>query len=133
MSITVRNLRDGEALPQGLHTGFEELQVMPLWCWIAEQDSEVLGVLMGAPCHGLVYLLRLCVKPECKTKIVPLLLLRAFLRDCFARGFKAYFTHLDPTRELEGRLLGLCREAQGVQVTVPQVAVVGFLHDAGRY
>jgi hypothetical protein len=55
------------------------------------------------------------------------------LRDTKARGFKAYITHLDPTQPLENKLMRLCQDAGGLQVTIPQVAVIGFLEDAGRY
>jgi hypothetical protein len=131
--MNVRNLRTNESMPDGIETGFEKLRVMPEWCWIAEHEGEPMGVLMGAPCHGIVYLVRLCVKHGIKNNTVPVALFRAFMRDCKERGFLAYFTHLDPTRDVERRMIGLCRQANGAQVTSPQVAVIGFVADAARY
>jgi hypothetical protein len=124
----VRTLRPDESIPDGLNTGFERMPIMPDWCWLAEEEGITQGILMAAPCHGLVYLARVCVKEEAN-KAVLLALFRALFRDTKARGFKVYITHLDPTKELESRLIGLCRETGGYQVTIPQVAVVGWLEE----
>ena len=127
----VRTLRDSELMPEGFATGFEKMPVMREWCWIAEEDGKPVGILIAAPCHGIVYLMRLCTKDGHSADVF--LLLRHFFADTRARGFMGYMLHVDPTRPVESKLIGLCRKAGAIQVTVPQVALVGFLKDAGRF
>jgi hypothetical protein len=127
----VRTLRESEAMPEGFDTGFEKMPFMRDWCWIAEKDGKAVAILIAAPCHGIVYLMRLSIAHGQSIAAVPLL--RRFLTDARARGFMAYLVHLDPTRAEESKLIGVCRKAGGTQVMLPQVAVVGFLSDAGKF
>jgi hypothetical protein len=130
--ITARTLREGEPIPEGFNTGFERMPFMPEWIWIVEQDKTPAGVLIAAPMHGLIYLMRFCVKPG-SDKTVALVLLRAMLKDTKARGFRGYIAHIDPTNSEENVLIPLCRKAGGAPLPLPQTMLVGSIDKAARY
>lgn len=127
----VRNLGAGEAIPDGFSTGFERAAVMPEWVWIAESDGPV-GVLMAAPCHGLVYMVRICVKKGSNPSVA-MALIRACLRDSKSRGFKGYFLHVTTMSGSERGLIPICKKAGGVQLTHPQIVLAGAIEKAVRY
>jgi hypothetical protein len=129
--MLVRNLQLDEICPD-FKTGFEKLAIDPTWAWIAEESGTKYGILLAAPCHGLVYLARLCVV-EGAPVFTTVLLLRGFIRDASARGYKAYFTHVDPTRENERQFIKFCRMAEGIQAPDVQVCIAGSLKKAGKY
>ena len=130
--MNVRTLSAGEHIPEGFNTGYEKMPVQGDWIWVAEKDGIATGVLMVAPCHGLIYLMRLCVKKGSPT-IVAFLLLRECMRETRRRGFKGFFTHIDPTGEIDRRILQTCRKSGGVQMLIPQVMLVGSIERAARY
>ena len=127
--ISTRNLRENEAMPEGFATGFEKMPVMRDWVWIAESEGAAIGVMLAAPCHGLVYMVRLCVK-DGANQAVATILIRACMAECSKRGFKGYFFHVDPMREIERNLIPICRKAKAIQVTIPQIAIIGSVEDA---
>lgn len=129
--IRVRTLRDGEPMPEGFNTGFESMPLIRDWVWVAEED-EPLGVLIAAPCHGLVYMMRICAKEGAKPSVVTAII-RACMRDCEARGFKGYFFHVTTLNQAERTLIPICRKAGGVQLTHPQVVMAGSIEKAARY
>jgi hypothetical protein len=120
--ITTRTLREGEAMPEGFSTGYEKMPIMRDWVWIAE-DGEPLGVLLAAPCHGLVYMMRLCVKDH--NPMTAALMVRSCMKDCDKRGFRGYFFHVSTMSEAERALIPICRQVGAVQVPLPQVLIVG--------
>lgn len=130
--ITVRTLREDESFPQHLGTGFEHMPVMKSFCWVAEHEGRIVGMLMGAPCHGLVYIVRVRIE-QAAPAMTALLLFRNSLRDCKQMGFVGYFTHVDPTRENERALIPICRKAKGLQFVMPQVPLAGPIDAAVRY
>jgi hypothetical protein len=130
--MNVRTLRADETFPVGFETGFEEMPVMKNWVWIAEEDGEVAGVLIGAPMHGIVYVLRLCTRAGAPGSTA-FLLLRHFMRDCAARGIKGYILHIDPTLETMRRLIPLCKRAGGVQLNMPQIMLAGKTAPAAQF
>jgi|SRR5215469_15200874 len=130
--IEVRTLREGEPFPQHLETGFEHMPVINRFCWVAELGKEIIGILMAAPCHGLVYFVRMRV-PDESPSITAALLFRTAIRDLEKLGFKGYFTHVDPTRPAERAMIPICRKAGGLQVVTPQVPLVGSIEKAARF
>lgn len=128
--ISVRTLREGEPIPEGFNTGFENMPVMREWAWIAESDCPV-GVLLAAPCHGLVYMMRICIK-EGSNPAVAVVLIRACMKDCEKRGFKGYFFHVTTMTEVERTLIPIVRKAGGVQIPLPQLMLVGPIDKAVR-
>ena len=127
--ISVRTLKPGEAMPQHLGTGFEQMAVMNEFVWIAEKGGKIVGILMCAPCHGIIFIVRLRAEKDAPPMTVTLLL-RKCVKDCKERGFKGYFTYVDPSIETERKFIPICRKAGGLQVAPVQVALVGKLEDA---
>lgn len=130
--ITVRTLKPGEAMPQHLDTGFEKMAVMNDFVWVAEKGGKIIGILMAAPCHGVIFFVRVRVEKDAPTMTVALLF-RKCVRDCKGRGFKGYFTYIDPSLETERRFIPICRKAGGTQIASVQVGLVGNLEQAARY
>lgn len=130
--ITVRTLKPDEEMPQHLGTGFEQMPVMKDFVWVAELEGKVIGILMAAPCHGTVFLARLRTEKSAPAMAVPLLF-RKFVKDCVERGFKGYFTFIDPAFDAERRFIPICHRAGGVQIMALQVGLVGKLEDAARF
>lgn len=128
--ICVRTLRKGEEIPGGFATGYENMPVMTDWAWVAE-DGVPVGVLLAAPCHGLVYMMRLCVK-EGASQATATILLRSCMKDCNERGFRGYFFHVSTTNQVEMDLIPICRKAGGTQIPLPQVLIVGPINKAAR-
>ncbi len=129
--MKVRTLRSSDSFPEGFATGYEQMPVMKNWVWVAEEGDEACGVLMGAPMHGLVYLMRLCVRDNAP-KTVAFLLLRTFMRDTLKRGFRGYWVHVDPT-EMDRKMIPLVKRAGGFQLLTPQTMLVGSLERAARF
>lgn len=130
--IHVRTLREEEDFPAHLETGFENMPVMKSFCWVAEHDGRIIGILMAAPCHGLVFLVRVKIKDKAPIATASLLF-RKCVRDCNERGFKGYLTYIDPQRESERRMIPICRKAGGFQIQDVQVGLVGSFEKAARY
>jgi hypothetical protein len=129
--IEVRNLRLNEPIPDGFHTGFEGMPVMCDWVWVAEISGRPAGILLAAPCHGLVYMMRLCVKTG-ENGAVAAVILRGCMKDCKARGFRGYFFHVSTLEQVERDLVPIVRKAGGVQLPVPQVLMVGPIEKAAK-
>jgi hypothetical protein len=131
-STEVRNVEDGDCLPESLYTGFEKMPMDSDWAWIAVKKATINGILIAAPCHGVVFIARLVVRRDAPFETLPLLL-RNFFKDAKGRGFSGFITYLDPTRDEESALLRLVRKAGGQQVTTPQVLVAADFNTLGRW
>jgi len=116
-------------MPQHLGTGFESMPVMKSFCWVAETEGRIVGMLLAAPCHGLIYIARVRVE-ETAPPITALLLFKNCLRDCKQMGFLGYWAHIDPTRESERAMIPICRRAKGLQLVLPQVPLAGSIDAA---
>jgi hypothetical protein len=130
--ITIRTLRNGEPMPTYLDTGFEKMPVMNDFVWVAEESSRIIGILLASPCHGLIFFVRVRVEMNAPSMTLPLLF-RHCVQDCNKRGFKGYFTYIDPSRESERSFIPICHKAGGLQVQSVQVGLVGSLEKAARF
>jgi hypothetical protein len=130
LRIKVRTLEKEESIPAGFNTGYESMPLMGDWVWIAE-DGEPLGVMLAAPCHGLVYMMRVCVK-DGANPATALILMRECMKECNRRGFKGYFFHVSTMSQTERDLMPICRKAGAVQIPLPQVMIVGSVERAAR-
>lgn len=119
-------------MPQHLNTGFEQMAVMNDFVWVAEQDGKIVGALMAAPCHGLIFFVRVRAEKGASSMVVPLLF-RKCVKDCKERGFVGYFTFIDPSLEAERKFIPICQKAGGTQIMSLQVGLVGKLEEAARY
>ena len=130
--LSVRTLREEEDFPIHLDTGFENMPVMKSFCWVVEKDGRIVGILMAAPCHGLVFLVRLRVDKRAPVSTTSLLF-RKCIKDCMERGLKGYFTFIDPALDFERRMISICHRAHGFQIPSLQVGLVGRIEDAARF
>jgi hypothetical protein len=119
-------------MPQHLGTGFENMPVMKSFCWVAEYNGSVVGMLMAAPCHGLLYIARLRIE-DGAPRATALLLFRKMMRDAKERGLLGYFTHIDPSRESERAMIPICRKAKGLQINLMQIPLAGSVEEAARF
>lgn len=125
--MVVRNLKPDDVLPDLLKTGFELAKTCAHeWIWVVERDGKIVCLLVTAPAHVMVILLRLLSTPEAEGTDVRALLLHTF-REIKERGYKGYSTWLDPTKEPENAFIGIIRAIGGVQLMNPQVACCGAL------
>src|ERR1700693_3133010 len=129
--ITTRTLKEDESIPEGFATGHEQMPIMRDWVWVAE-NGEPLGVLLAAPCHGLGYMMRVCVK-ENANPATATILIRACMTECEKRGFRGHFFHVSTLPQAERVLIPIRRKASGVQVPLPQVVIVGPIDKAARF
>lgn len=88
---------DLDAIPEGLKEG-ENWPLLTLddhWVWLA-RDSEggVVGILIAAPCHGLVFIWRLKMLETAPHWALGKLL-RQFIRDLRSRKCLGYIACLD--------------------------------------
>lgn len=123
--MIIRNLQKGETVPDELKTGFE-VGDMPEWIWLVERDGEIVAMLITAPAHVVVILLRLMSTSKAHPLDIKFLLAKAGA-EIKERGFKAYVTWLNPQRKAEESLLGIIRGSGGVQLDEPQVICAGRL------
>ncbi len=130
--ITLRTLRKYEAMPTGMNTGYEKMPLQTDWVWVAEDDEIPVGVVMAAPCHGLVYVMRLCVRKGVNPHVA-LALLRACMKDSQNRGFRGFFFHIDPTNDVDRQIMTICRKTGAKQLTTVQCLIAGSVERAARY
>ena len=83
-------------IPETLREGenWELLTLDPDWIWLAEAEGRVVGVLIAANCHGLVFIWRIKMLPEAPHWALGKLF-RRFIRDLRQRGSLGYITFLD--------------------------------------
>jgi hypothetical protein len=122
--VTIRNLRAEEKLPSHFRTGYENMPVMPDWCWLAEENGKALGALLAAPAHGVLFLMRLYTIDGAPTEVTTSLLLQC-LSDADKRGYQGFLTYVNPQREAEGKLMMIAELWGGFQAPEVQVAIAG--------
>lgn len=130
--VRVRTLAPGEAMPQHLSTGFEHMAVMNDFVWVAEKDKKIVGILLAAPCHGLIFFVRVRTVEDAP-HVTAHLLFRNCVRDSLARGFQGFFTYIDPSLKAERHFISIVLRAGGIKIESPQVGLVGNLESAARF
>lgn len=97
---------DLKAIPDALKEGenWPLLDLDPDWVWVSYDKAErIVGILIAAPCHGIVLLWRVKMLPS--APIMALLrLFRSFIRDLRKRHCLGYIVMLDATRPDEQAL-----------------------------
>jgi len=126
--VTVRHLILNEALPDGLRTGYEKGACDPSWIWLAESNGAAVGILVTAPAHVLVILMRMVILDGAPTITAYKLLAQGF-REMKERGYKGYVMWVNPTQEREQRILRLVAAAGGGQSDVPQILCYGKIEE----
>lgn len=111
LRASVRLLRHGESLPESFELGFAHLGALdPSWCWVVERGGAIEGCLLASPCHGTALIWRLVLIPGAPLSSLTRLL-RAFLRDCRARGLAGYMTLVDEGVDAQGKLKKIMERA----------------------
>lgn len=95
------------------------------WIFVIEDSERVWGVLVTAPAHGLVMLMRCALCEGAPATALGRLLHGAFgvLR---LRGYHMWITVLDPTTQVERELYRVSRRWGAEQWPSPAVVMVGL-------
>lgn len=110
--MNVRNLILGEELPPELVTGYEKGQCDPDWIWVADYNGKPVGILVTAPAHIAVILLRLVMAEGAPPTAAGALLAQAFA-EMKARGYSGYIIWLGETQSVEKQLLRMVEATGG--------------------
>lgn len=127
MSIKVRNFVKGEELPETLRTGYESAPNADTdWIWVAEHEGRITAIFVTAPAHLAVLFIRLISTPDAHTNDVRAILVYAcaVMKE---RGFQAYFTWLDPTKDVEKTLMDIFIQAGGTRFPNEQALCAGVM------
>lgn len=122
--MIVRTLRKGEQLPEGLRTGYEGVKCDPDWIFLVERDGKPVSVLVAAPVHIVVLLVRLVSSPQAGVNDVRSLLLY-FVQCVKERGYSGYITYLGLHLQQERTLAEIIKATGGTQIEEPQYLCLG--------
>ena len=114
----------GEKLPEGLRTGYEGGQCDPDWIFLVERDGIPVAVLVAAPVHIVVLLVRLLSSKEAEVNDVRRLLLY-FVKTVKERGYSGYITYLGLHLQQERTLAEIIKATGGTQIEEPQYLCLG--------
>lgn len=96
--ILIRHLETGDLVSQELLGKWGLFYLDCEWVWIVEHEGTVEAILITAPMHGVLFLLRIAA-----TKNAPrawmVVMLRRVLREAKERGLLAVMTYLTATKE----------------------------------
>jgi hypothetical protein len=120
----IRTMRKGEALPPELKTGYERGNSMPEWIFLAEEDGQPTAILVAAPAHIVVVLMRVVATPKAKVTALRSLLLY-FLETIRERGYNGYFVMINPEIQQEAALGRIVEATGGVKIPEPHYFCVG--------
>jgi hypothetical protein len=121
---------DLDAIPEALKEG-ENWPLLTLdenWVWLAKDgDGSVVGILIAAPCHGLVFIWRLKMLATAPNWALGKLLRRC-IRDLRARKCLGYITWLDVCSRPEEMALARIAARAGALFTAATTVVVGSIN-----
>lgn len=104
--IEVRNVDGAWEVPFNVWPGMQT-KLDRSWVWVAHREGhKPEAVLVGAPAHGLVILLRIWKQPGAPSTLVRRLLQQT-AQDCIQRGLKGWMCMLDGSRKEELKLAKL--------------------------
>lgn len=107
---------DVKHIPDALKAGesWPILNLDPDWIWESrDENGEVVGILIAAPCHGLVFIWRIKMLKTAPAAAL-LSLFRRFIKDIRARGCLGYMATLDLCRPEEQQLARVAIRARGM-------------------
>lgn len=116
-------------IPEALREGenWELLTLDPEWVWLAWDREQVVGVLIAANCHGLVFIWRVKMATDAPYWALGKLL-RVFIRDLKKRGCLGYITFLDVcNRPMEQAIAKIAFRA-GAHFTTATTVVYGSVN-----
>lgn len=110
--MNVRNLILGEELPPELVTGYERGECDPSWIWVVDYNGKPCGILVTAPAHIAVILMRLVMAEGAPPMAAGALLSQAFA-EMRNRGYFGYILWLGETQSVEKQILHLVEATGG--------------------
>jgi hypothetical protein len=99
-------------VPAELMHGYEAFPIDQQWQWVAVVDGRIVGQLLGANMHGLLFILRLTMLADAPPSCLLCLLRQAF-RDAEAQGCMAYMTFLSDQQPAEVKLMRIVQRHNG--------------------
>lgn len=117
-------MRKGERFPEELRTGYEGGQCDPDWIFVVEREEKPVAILVAAPVHIVVLLVRLLSSPRASVNDVRSLLLY-FVKTVKERGYSGYITYLGLHLEQERTLAEIIKATGGTQIEEPQYLCLG--------
>lgn len=126
MSATMEFL---ERLPEALKEGesWELLSIDPEWVWLAEDGGKVVGILIAAPCHGMVFIWRVKMLPEASYWSLGKLF-RNFIRDLRKRKCLGYIAFLDLVGQKNEQAIARIAARAGAHFTTATTVVYGSVN-----
>ena len=118
---------DLKTIPDGLKEGesWPILSLDPEWVWLARNDdAEIVGLLIAAPCHGLVIIWRLKMLPTAPYFSLGRLF-RDFIREIRRRGCLGYVGLLDVVERPAEAILARIAFRAGAQFSTAATVVFG--------
>jgi hypothetical protein len=119
-----------QSIPEALREGenWELLTLDPEWVWLAEDaEGSVVGILIAAPCHGLVFVWRVKILPTAPPWALGKLL-RRFIRDLRRRGCLGYIAFLDICAQPAEQALARIAYRAGAMFTTATTVIYGSVN-----
>jgi hypothetical protein len=123
-------LIDLNSIPEALKAdeNWPLLQLDEEWVWLVrDEDGEIVGILIAAPCHGLVFIWRIKMLENAPYWALGNLL-RRFIRDLRKRGCLGYITFLDVCNKSAEAALARIAFRAGALFTTATTVVVGSVN-----
>ena len=121
---------DLKSIPDELKEGenWPLLDLDPDWVWVSyDKSGGIVGMMIAAPCHGLVLIWRLKMLPSAP-RMALLKLLRRFIRDIRLRGMLGYFSFLDISTRPEEQALARIAFRAGSVLMASTTVVFGSVN-----
>jgi hypothetical protein len=120
---------DVSFIPDALKEGenWHLLDLDPEWVWLAREGDAIVGILIAAPCHGLVFIWRLKMLPSAQPMAL-LKLLRAFIRDLRRRKCLGWMALLDIVGRSQEQALARIAFRAGAMSTTATTIVYGSVN-----
>lgn len=92
-TFAVRHFETGDMVSAELLDKWALLPLDRKWVWVVEHEDAIKAVLIAAPMHGMVFLLRIGANEDAPGTWL-LTLLRTVMAECKERGYIAMMTYL---------------------------------------
>jgi hypothetical protein len=106
--------------------GFEAFRIDPEWQWVAVLDGRIVGQLLAANMHGVLYLMRVTAVAHAP-KGWALALFRQVMAEAKAAGLIGYMVLLTDGSKVERRLMSIVQRHGGYLEPVTGVLAAGHL------
>jgi hypothetical protein len=87
-------------------------RVDPNWVWVVDTLGQIDSILIAAPAHGIVMLLRICSIPGASRATI-VKLLRRVMHDCHERGYTTWMVGIDQGDPAAAALTSIITKAGG--------------------